>query len=322
MLLAPSGSGVEWLKWSETELSGSARACVCACVLGARLFIVLKVKSLLLHGADPKERFRDAGILRDAVIDPLQLATKCKCSLEIIQLLVEHGAHCSQVQALDLSHQGLEALPHWLLQLPNLKRLTLTGNPLSTVPAALRGASATSLMDYLREIEATGKLPWVKCKVMVLGRECVGKTHILRRLAGAGYNRNESTNGVDISEFQLGGKELTWFDFGGQEVFYPTHQFFLTPQCVYLIVFRLDASDSEERVEHWLRSVANFTRDPRRPAKVVVVGTHSDAVGSAEEQEAVWRRLTPTLSRCEHVVASVGVSCTTGSERGTCVLKI
>ena len=61
-------------------------------------------------------------------------------------------------------------------------------------------------------------------QVMVLGKEGVGKTHILRRLQKVSYERNESTNGVDINKLLLRDKELTWFDFGGQEVFYPTHQ--------------------------------------------------------------------------------------------------
>jgi GTPase SAR1 family protein len=63
-----------------------------------------------------------------------------------------------------------------------------------------------------------------RLKVMVLGKEGVGKTHILRRLQKVAYERNESTNGVDINTLLLRDKELTWFDFGGQEVFYPTHQ--------------------------------------------------------------------------------------------------
>jgi GTPase SAR1 family protein len=42
---------------------------------------------------------------------------------------------------------------------------------------------------------------------------------------------------------------VKWFDFGGQEVFYPTHQFFLTPQCVYLIVFDVSDKDYISRLE-------------------------------------------------------------------------
>ncbi len=264
---------------------------------------------LLDHGADPTERVRDSS----GVTDPLQFAAKIKCEVKVLELLIEHGAHVAHLQSLDLSNQKLEALPRWLLQLPDLKKLTLAGNPLSTVPMSLRSERVAVLLDYLRDIEMTGKVPWVKSKVMVLGKEGVGKTHMLRRLKSASYDRNESTNGLDINEFQLGGKELTWFDFGGQEVFYPTHQFFLTALCVYLIVFRLDAADSEERVQHWLRTVEQFARDPKRPVKIIVVGTHSDALDSPEAQDEVWKRLRPTLNGCDQVVATVGVSCTTGA---------
>jgi GTPase SAR1 family protein len=121
------------------------------------------------------------------------------------------------------------------------------------VPVAIRNERLPAILDYLRDIESSGKIPWVKSKVMVLGKEGSGKTHLLRRLRNEAYDQNQSTNGVDINQFHLGDKELTWFDFGGQEVFYPTHQFFLTAQCVYLLVFRLNDVDCAERIQHWLR---------------------------------------------------------------------
>ena len=69
------------------------------------------------------------------------------------------------------------------------------------------------------------------------------QTHLSRRLRGKAYAKNVSTDGIDVASFRLRGMELTWFDFGGQEVYYPTHQFFLTPQCLYLVVFNLQDPD-------------------------------------------------------------------------------
>lgn len=46
--------------------------------------------------------------------------------------------------------------------------------------------------------------------------------------------------------------KLLVYDFGGQEVFYPTHQFFLSDRAVYLIVFDLSQSD-HSRSEYWLK---------------------------------------------------------------------
>jgi hypothetical protein len=106
--------------------------------------------------------------------------------------------------------------------------------------------------------------------------------------------------------------ELTWFDFGGQEVFYPTHQFFLTPQCVYLVVFRLNESDYLERVQYWLNTIATFARNASRPTRVIVVGTYADAVSSAEARARIWTQLTPVTEANGSVCARIAVSCATG----------
>lgn len=61
-------------------------------------------------------------------------------------------------------------------------------------------------------------------------------------------SENISTNGVAIDELTLGDTvEFSAWDFGGQEVFYPTHQFFLTGRSVYLVVFSLVQPESFKR---------------------------------------------------------------------------
>ncbi len=82
----------------------------------------------------------------------------------------------------------------------------------------------------------------------------------------------------------------------------------------YLVVFRLNDADCMQRVQHWLRTIAQFARDPRRATKVVVVATHTDAVQSRAEQEGVWAQVRPVLSTTScHVTATVSVSCSTGA---------
>jgi hypothetical protein len=58
-----------------------------------------------------------------------------------------------------------------------------------------------------------------------------------------------------------------------------------------------------------------YTRDPRRAAKIVVVGTHADALKSPVERDAAWAKLGPVLaaSGSGNVTATVSVSCTTGA---------
>jgi GTPase SAR1 family protein len=65
---------------------------------------------------------------------------------------------------------------------------------------------------------------------------------------------------------------ISVWDFGGQEVFYPTHQFFLSDRTVYLVMFNM-TSVKEQRLEYWLRQINALARD--RPP-IFLVGTHRD----------------------------------------------
>jgi hypothetical protein len=44
------------------------------------------------------------------------------------------------------------------------------------------------------------------------------------------------------------------YDFGGQMVFYPTHQLFLTARSIYLVVFNV-VEDDRTHVLYWLKQV-------------------------------------------------------------------
>jgi TPR repeat protein/serine/threonine protein kinase/GTPase SAR1 family protein len=182
---------------------------------------------------------------------------------------------------------------------------------LETLPDSVRKGTKRQIGQYVEDIVVGGSEKFARAKVMVLGKEGVGKTHLYRKIRSLPYEVNLSTDGIDVHTFSLKGMDLTWFDFGGQAVFYPTHQFFLTAQCIYLLCFKFGDEESVERTEYWLRNVRNFTRDPNRPAKIVVVGTHVDMLEDDEGQEKVWTRLAPLMDN-SHVVGHIATSCRTG----------
>jgi serine/threonine protein kinase/GTPase SAR1 family protein len=82
-----------------------------------------------------------------------------------------------------------------------------------------------------------------------------------------------STDGVEVSEWNIAGCPLLFsaWDFGGQEIFYSTHQFFLTSRSLYVIVFSL-LNENLSRVEHWLHQV----KMRAQAVRVLLVGTHRD----------------------------------------------
>ena len=89
-----------------------------------------------------------------------------------------------------------------------------------------------------------------------------------------------ATDGIDIEDWEpLGTDEdglepivfSTW-DFAGQQIYHPTHQFFITNRTIYLIIFNL-LDERSSRVEYWLKTLRVRT-DGKSP--VVIVGTHAD----------------------------------------------
>lgn len=78
--------------------------------------------------------------------------------------------------------------------------------------------------------------------------------------------------------------QFSCWDFGGQEVYYTTHSFFLTERSLFLVVFNLALGANNCRVDYWLNSIK--ARAPK--ASIVLVGTHLDdpsvGVEKAEEE--------------------------------------
>lgn len=84
-------------------------------------------------------------------------------------------------------------------------------------------------------------------------------------------------------------KWYTW-DFGGQEIYYNTHQFFITPHAIYVIAFNVTKPLDESNINFWLRCIKARTTTSRgthsysgdssgnrAPVPVILVATHTDA---------------------------------------------
>lgn len=166
------------------------------------------------------------------------------------------------LEILILSNNKLETLPAELGHITTLTTLAIDQNPLTSFPSSdVVPRKTCDILRFLRNLNSRD-LTWPRVKVMIVGPENVGKTTITGRLStgksklserpgGKGY---VSTEGIDIVEWLVDGRGIEedrtfhiW-DFGGQEVFYPTHQLFLTSRAVYLVVCRLDSPEFLDKV--------------------------------------------------------------------------
>jgi hypothetical protein len=173
---------------------------------------------LMDYGADPKA-------LTSAGADALKcalLTDEKYPHVDLVTHLLDKGvgakSYLEEVQELDLRNMYRDNVPIWIGKLPNLKLfLVAEGNELSSLPQNVVDGGDEKILAYLKDFSSGTKDTWQTFKVLVLGKEGVGKTHIFHKVTGKDYKKNISTDGIDIHPVTFG-KDLkvTWFDFGGQ----------------------------------------------------------------------------------------------------------
>lgn len=102
-------------------------------------------------------------------------------------------------------------------------------------------------------------------KLVLLGAGGVGKTSIAASLVENLKQRklvnSPSTKGIQIRSWKIDNKKndeefkVNIWDFGGQEIYHSTHQFFLTKRTIYLIVTDSRSNDSEDDIYYWLNMI-------------------------------------------------------------------
>ncbi len=131
--------------------------------------------------------------------------------------------------------------------------------PLSNPPKAIVEQGNAAILNYFRQIEEQGTVPLYEAKLIMVGEPGAGKTSLTEKLLDETYkvipkNPNvESTLGINIRENwafpdrqrQTGEFTCHIWDFGGQEIQYMTHQFFLSPESLYVLV-------ADDRKQHTL----------------------------------------------------------------------
>ena len=102
-----------------------------------------------------------------------------------------------------------------------------------------------------------------------------------------GKGERIATDGIEMHEWSPhSDKELSivrLWDFAGQEIFYTTHQFFLSQNSITFLLFNLKDSIEESKIEFWLNSIQY--RAPK--SKVMIIGTHLDLLDSKLAEEEI-----------------------------------
>ncbi|MCC3497176.1 MAG: leucine-rich repeat domain-containing protein [Microcoleus sp. PH2017_15_JOR_U_A] len=210
--------------------------------------------------------------------------TRLDLSHNQITIIPEAISQLSNLTRLDLSHNQIEKIPECLEILSKLEKLDLRGNPLPISPEVLgpvnldeNPGTPAAIFNYLRQLRSGEVLPLNEAKVLLVGQGSVGKTSLINRLTHNQYNPNQpQTDGLNITNLQITVNtkpvKLNVWDFGGQEIYHATHQFFLTKRSLYLLVSNCRTSEDENRLEYWLKLIESFGD----ASPVILVGNKSD----------------------------------------------
>jgi internalin A len=166
----------------------------------------------------------------------------------------------TNLQSLNLSRNKLEDLPAEIVNLTNLSSLELYGNPLSSLPPEIRKKSGMDILNFCRQQIEQETDYLYEAKLLVIGEGGAGKTTLTRKINNPEYELKDedSTQGIDVIrwKFPLGkSKEfrVNIWDFGGQEIYHATHQFFLTKRSLYILV--ADSRKEDTDFYYWLNIV-------------------------------------------------------------------
>ncbi|MEH2198873.1 leucine-rich repeat domain-containing protein [Nostoc sp.] len=202
-------------------------------------------------------------------------------SFNQITQIPEAIANLTNLTLLHLSSNQITQIPEAIESLPKLKLLDLRGNPLPISPEILESfdnvGSVKDILNYSRLLRSGEVRPLNEAKLLLIGQGSVGKTSLIERLIRDKYDKNQpQTDGLNVETWNVpvNSKDirLNVWDFGGQEIYHATHQFFLTKRSLYLLVCNCRTSEEENRIEYWLKLIESFGGK----SPVIIVGNKKD----------------------------------------------
>ncbi len=208
-------------------------------------------------------------------------------SLSILTNLNKVNLEGNQISDLSpLTNLIEKDIPVHVIKQQSRKEIIVGKNLLQHPPEEIIEQGNEAILTYFRNLEEQGKEKLNEAKLIIVGEPGAGKTTLVKKLFDPNFqlsNETESTLGVEVHagwQFTHPEKLDTKFtaniwDFGGQQIQYMTHQFFLTPSAIYVLV---SANDRKEPTNfpYWFKIIHLLGEEKNQYSPVLVVLNEKD----------------------------------------------
>ncbi|WP_158623299.1 COR domain-containing protein [Corallococcus sp. CA053C] len=159
-----------------------------------------------------------------------------------------------------------------ILSLADLSELNVSGQPIQTPPEEVVAQGVGAIKNYWRQRAEVGTDYLCEAKLIIVGEPGAGKTSLANKILKPEYElrpEEKSTEGIDVLRWSFPASirprsgaspvpfvrdfHVNIWDFGGQEIYHSTHQFFLTRRSVYVLVS--DSRKEDTDFYYWLSVV-------------------------------------------------------------------
>ncbi len=180
----------------------------------------------------------------------------------------ENLSRLRKLKKLNLQNNQLRDLPEKIANMNCLKELVLYENPFDMLPPEIVARGIDSIRNFFKELKEQDFI--YEVKLIIVGEGRVGKTCLSKALIDDNFVLEDeaSTEGININKWVIPKNEIqkinpkierdfqiNIWDFGGQEIYHSTHQFFLTKRSIYLLVTESRKEDSHDDFFYWLNII-------------------------------------------------------------------
>ncbi|WP_018619729.1 COR domain-containing protein [Spirosoma luteum] len=220
----------------------------------------------------------------------------------------------TKLKKLNLSGNSIRLLPKELENLVSLESLGLDGNPLERVPLEISAQGVSGIINY--HLSLGDNVQLFEAKLLIVGQGNVGKTFLMNRLIHDSIPETQTTEGIDIKTWKIQTNSSPEFrvniwDFGGQEIYHSTHQFFLTKRSLYLLVWEARTDQHLISFDYWLNVIRLLSNNS---PIIIALNKIDERIANIDEKSL--------KSKFKNIVGFYQVSAKNGQNIAQLILKI